>query len=276
MKTYSSRPGEHESPQIVPCLYCSSGNYKPLWNVGESSFVQCKSCSFVYQNPQPQLEDLQIRYDEDYFRYEIQNQNSFLELMLKSLTDMGFRAEEGQGRRFLDIGCATGALLERMKQQGWSVQGIEICRQSAEYAIKKRGVEVFIGPLEEWQGEDASLDVIHSSHVIEHLQNPREMIQKSYRLLKEGGSLFCTTPNISGFQARLFGARWRSAIEDHLSLFSRRHLARLLKQEGFTLKASKTWGGLAAGAGPKWVKKIADPLAKSLGIGDVMIFHGVK
>lgn len=275
MKTYSSRPGENEAPQNVPCLYCSSRNHKHLWDVGKSSFVQCRDCSFVYQNPQPRLVDLQVRYDVEYFQYEIQNQNSFLELMLKSLADMGFR-EEGQGGRFLDIGCATGALLERMKQRGWSVQGVEICRQSAEYAMEKRGVDVFVGPLEEWQGEESSLDVIHSSHVIEHLQNPREMIQKSYKLLKEGGSLFCTTPNISGFQARLFGSRWRSAIEDHLSLFSRRHLARLLQQEGFTLKASKTWGGLAAGAAPLWVKKIADPLAKSLGIGDVMIFHAVK
>jgi len=196
--------------------------------------------------------------------------------MLKSLADMGFSMEEGRGRRFLDIGCATGALLERMKKEGWSVQGVEICRQSAEYAREHRGVDVFIGPLEQWMGEEESLDIIHSSHVIEHLQDPRGMIRKSYSLLKKGGSLFCTTPNISGFQARLFGSRWRSAIEDHLSLFSRRHLSTLLQQEGFTLKGYKTWGGLAAGAGPLWLKKIADPVAKSTGTGDVMILHAVK
>ena len=52
-------------------------------------------------------------------------------------------------------------------------------------------------------------------------------------MLAPGGILALTTPNADGFQARLLGPEWRSAIYDHLYLFSLRTLASLLESHGF-------------------------------------------
>jgi hypothetical protein len=85
-----------------------------------------------------------------------------------------------------------------------------------------------------------------------------------------------TTPNISGFQARLMGSRWRSAIFDHLYLFSKRTVTAILKANGFITEEVYTWGGLAAGIAPMPVKAFADRAAKALGAGDVMLVKARK
>lgn len=82
-----------------------------------------------------------------------------------------------------------------------------------------------------------------------------------------------TTPNINGLQARLFGSRWRSAIADHLTLFTKRTLARMLRQTGFRVVRIVTWGGLAVGTAPPLLKRAADRLAKRWGFGDVMLLQ---
>ena len=45
--------------------------------------------------------------------------------------------------------------------------------------------------------EDNTVDYIHAGEVIEHLTNPAWMLQESYRLLKPGGCIIITTPNVT-------------------------------------------------------------------------------
>jgi len=80
-----------------------------------------------------------------------------------------------------------------------------------------------------------------------------------------------TTPNVDGLQARLFRGAWRSAIADHLTLFSVRTLRRLLEEGGFQVLAVQTWGGLAKGTAPAWLKGPVDRWAKRRGRGDVVL-----
>jgi hypothetical protein len=83
-----------------------------------------------------------------------------------------------------------------------------------------------------------------------------------------------TTPNVDGLQARLFRGLWRSAIADHLTLFSVRTLRRLLEDCGFEVLAVQTWGGLAKGTVPAWLKGPVDRWAKRRGHGDVVLMLG--
>jgi SAM-dependent methyltransferase len=236
-------------------------------------------------NPQPETAEVQERYGnahgDDYLAYERANEAAFLALQLKTMEDAGIGHIEEQffssgRRRFLDIGCATGALLEKMRERGWDVSGVEISTQMAEYAGKNRGLQVLTLPLEANGFVKNSIDVIHASHLIEHLNNPAAFVREAYRVLGAGGLLLITTPNIAGMQARLFGGRWRSAIYDHLYLFSVKTLGGLLQRENFIVEQIVTWGGLARGLVSLPVKKIADRLAKKTGLGDVMMIKARK
>jgi SAM-dependent methyltransferase len=111
---------------------------------------------------------------------------------------------------------------------------------------------------------------VHASHLIEHLNDPGSFLAEAERVLAPGGILILTTPNADGFQARLLGPRWRSAIYDHLYLFSLRSLGALLESRGFAVMKSATWGGWARGLRPAFIKRPMDMLAKRFGFGDVV------
>jgi 2-polyprenyl-3-methyl-5-hydroxy-6-metoxy-1,4-benzoquinol methylase len=241
----------------------------------EYVFVKCSSCGLVYQNPRPDMLELQERYASDYFEYEVNNEANFFNLMKLGLADIGFNRivkEKSENRSFLDIGCATGMLLQHMKEQGWTVSGVDLCRESALHGIRERGVPIFIGSLEDAKFPDKHFSVIHFSHLIEHVIDPKSLLREVKRILKDSGFAIITTPNIDGLQARLLGKNWRSAIADHLHLFSKKTLFRLLSDLGFSIEKIVTWGGIALGLAPGYIKAPLDRLAKKFGFGDVMLF----
>ena len=274
MKTFSIEPKD-EPKRRIACPICGSSEILPYWIYRNFAYSRCPGCRLVYQNPQPLQNSLFERYDEEYFVYEKENEEKYYRLMTLGLEDIDFESialkiPDAQ-KSIIDIGCATGKLIAGFKEAGWSAQGVEICRPSAEYGIRTRGVSIHIGTLETGGFEDASFAVAHCSHLIEHLTDPVGFLAGIKRLLAPGGWFIITTPTISGFQARLMGARWRSAIPDHLFLYSRATLSRLLEANGFEVKRIKTWGGIGAGIAAGWIKKPVDVLAKRIGVGDVMI-----
>ncbi len=272
-KTYSKRPGPGEVLVPAACPVCGSAESRRLWDLGSFAFSRCAGCGHIFQNPRPRPRDLAARYDEEYLAYEIENAGAFLRLMLLGLGDLGFPEIEAAlpaGKSLLDVGCATGALVEYAARRGWDARGVELCGPSAEYGRKVRGVSIHTGTLAEAAFPDESFDFIHSSHVIEHVDEPGEFLSEIRRILKPGGYCATVTPNSAGLQALLFRGGWRSAIADHVHLFSASGLERLLRSRGLPPVRRATWGGMAQGLAPAAVKAFLDRTAKLLGFGDVV------
>jgi SAM-dependent methyltransferase len=279
VKTFATLPG-HEHLRRVPCALCGGSTFARLWECGDFRFVRCRGCGLIQQNPQSEPTEVASRYDESYLHYEEQNQFAFRDLELLALGDVGLATaaeplfararEEGRKPRVLDAGCATGALLDALRDLGWEPQGVEISVAQAGYGEARFGLPICAGTLESATFPVASFDLVHASHLIEHLGDPAAFLDEAARVLATGGLLALTTPNADGLQARLFGPRWRSAIYDHLYLFSLRTLLSLLEPRPFAILAFVTWGGWARGLRPAFVKRPLDHLAKRLGFGDVV------
>jgi len=279
MKTFSIKPSINEKKQYISCPVCGNDNFSDHWDCKKISFVKCTVCHLLMQNPQPVFEDLDNRYNEEYFQYEQENDQIFFDLMLKGLKDIHVTPgdqDSVSGKSFLDIGCATGLLVEFFQKSGWVSKGVELCGPAAEFGSKTRNIEIYSGTVDQAQYESESFDIVHCSHLIEHLNNPGTFMDEVYRILKPDGLFICTTPNVSSFQAKLFGEKWRSSIGDHMFLFSTSTLKKLLKIKDFRIVKVKTWGGLGRGYGPLWLKRALDLLAKGLHFGDVMIILAVK
>ena len=100
MKTFSMQPGK-EIMRIISCDVCGSIHFDDHWDCGNFRFKKCRSCGVVLQNPQPDPTQLLGRYDEEYFHYEIQNAQSYLNLMLLGMRDADFEDWESDIREFL-------------------------------------------------------------------------------------------------------------------------------------------------------------------------------
>ncbi len=272
--------------KMVDCALCGGASFAPRWDCRAFSFVACRRCGLVQQNPQSLPSAVASRYDESYLRYEEENQYAYRDLELLALQDLRLEeatgailaraASEGRRARVLDVGCATGALLDALRGRGWEPQGVEISGAQASYGEARHRLPIHAGTLESAAFPAGRFDLVHASHLIEHLNAPAAFLDEVARVLAPGGLLVITTPNAEGFQARLLGPNWRSAIYDHLYLFSIRTLRALLAARGFTPLALATWGGWAKGLRPAFIKAPLDRWAKRLGFGDVMSIMASK
>jgi 2-polyprenyl-3-methyl-5-hydroxy-6-metoxy-1,4-benzoquinol methylase len=141
----------------------------------------------------------------------------------------------------LDAGCSSGYLAERLQARGAMVYGLELDEGAAERA--RRFCEaVHVGDAEtmELPFEPGSFDAVVCGDLIEHLRDPRAFLERVRPLLRPGGRLVLSTPNVANWSIRLgllFG-RFRytpRGILDrtHSHLFTRKTLVECLEAGGY-------------------------------------------
>ncbi|HET9494043.1 MAG TPA: class I SAM-dependent methyltransferase, partial [Chloroflexia bacterium] len=142
--------------------------------------------------------------------------------------------------RLLDVGCATGEFMLVARANGWETYGVEP-GAPAEVARQITGCEVHAGTLDTAPYPDASFDVVTLWDVIEHVPSPTEYMASVARLVRPGGVIGITTPNIRSVSYWALGPRW-SAVgpNSHIYYFTPDTLKRLLEKSGFRLSSMHT------------------------------------
>jgi SAM-dependent methyltransferase len=103
------------------------------------------------------------------------------------------------GATLLDLGCGPGEFTERVgrKVEAGRVVGLELIEPLAQ-AAEARGIEVVRGDLgRRLPFEDASIDVVHSNQVIEHLPRTDLFMKEIRRVLAPGGYAVLSTNNLA-------------------------------------------------------------------------------
>ena len=121
----------------------------------------------------------------------------------------------GKGKRALDLGCRDGYWTKRLNDRGYAMVAADI-EPHYEKAIVVDANRHFLF-------SDAEFDLIWSSEVIEHLDNPAFSIKEMRRVLKPSGRLILTTPNSNFWFFRLckiFIPIEKLQTEDHKHFFS--------------------------------------------------------
>ena len=135
--------------------------------------------------------------------------------------------------RVLDVGCGSGELLARMRDLGWSVEGVDFDPRAVE-AARSRGLTVRRGDLHTHHYPDATFDVVHLRHVIEHVFDPVGVLAECRRILKPGGRLVLITPNSSSWGHAHFDRDWYALDPPrHLHLFHVSNLRTAARRAGF-------------------------------------------
>ena len=134
--------------------------------------------------------------------------------------------------RILDVGCSTGGFLRPAKKDGWECYGVDISPTVAEYC-KKDGLNVFAGKLVDSQYPDGYFDVVRCWASLEHVTDPFLCLKESKRILRKGGLLLFSVPNVSSLIFRLLKGKYRYICAEHLYYFSRKSLKKILNRAGY-------------------------------------------
>lgn len=141
-----------------------------------------------------------------------------------------FDLKHVEGGRLLDVGCGSGAALERMTELGWKCEGIDFDEMAVE-AGRARGLNVRVGCLEEQDYPASTFDAVVMNHVLEHVPDPRALIGECRRILKPGGQFACITPNGRSWCHSIFGRDWRGLEPPrHLHIFTLCSLGKLMRE----------------------------------------------
>jgi 2-polyprenyl-3-methyl-5-hydroxy-6-metoxy-1,4-benzoquinol methylase len=143
----------------------------------------------------------------------------------------------------LDVGASYGHFLHAARD-GFTAYGVELNPTAVEWSRQTFGVENFVGSLYAIPNTiPAPFDVVVAWDVIEHLDEPRRALKMLRSYLKPGGMLFLSSPDAGSLMSRVMGSRWvyQDPVQ-HVNLFSRANLTRLLDQNGFTVQAHTHFG----------------------------------
>lgn len=163
-----------------------------------------------------------------------------LRLDLLSMMDM-----ERPGLRVLDASCACGTNLMRIREANPSAKlyGIELNEKTAAIArcfgeISNEDVEQLDRP--DWDG---TFDYVIAGDIIEHLRDPWAAVRHFARLLKPGGAILASVPNILFCEQiyDLMQGRWDYAdagILDrtHLRFFTKQTTRELFEGSGLVVR----------------------------------------
>jgi ubiquinone/menaquinone biosynthesis C-methylase UbiE len=152
--------------------------------------------------------------------------------------------------RLLDVGCGTGIFLKRMHDLGWSATGIDFDGKAIENAKKVYGdgLTFLNTDLTGAKFPDSSFDAITMSHVIEHVPDPVALLTEVRRILKAGGRLVITTPNIRSFGHEKFQDCWFGLDSPrHLQVFSLQALQQCARKAEFNVMTASTSAAHADG-----------------------------
>lgn len=153
--------------------------------------------------------------------------------------------------RILDLGCAQGNYSLTLSKKHETI-GIDIKSNFIKYALMKKEPSedaIFLcASAEDLPFENDSFDLVLCSELVEHVANPKKMIEETKRILKPKGHLIVSTPNgncLLFISSKSFKDILKVPIDErkrilhtyagHIFLFREREIESLLENSNFKI-----------------------------------------
>lgn len=95
--------------------------------------------------------------------------------------------------RALDVGCGSGGNTAVLRDLGWQVTGLEYSPTAVELA-RSRGLNVVRGDATALPFDDASVDLVLSADMWEHVEDHHAVARETARVLRPGGRALVAVP----------------------------------------------------------------------------------
>lgn len=125
--------------------------------------------------------------------------------------------------KILDFGCGIGLLALCMQEKGFTTYGIEPSKICLE---KHKELNITsASDLDAFESEKNSFDLIIMKDVLEHVDDPAELLEKVLSYVKPSGYFYVRVPNVYHYPFH-----WSIDTKSHVNHFSPKKLTRLLEK----------------------------------------------
>jgi len=139
--------------------------------------------------------------------------------------------------RAVDVGPGPGGNAAVLRDLGWQVTGVELTEVGARLCAE-RGLDVVRGDATRLPISGASVDLVMSTDVWEHIEDHEAVARESFRVLRPGGRLLVAVPAgkdmWSGHDVAL----------GHVRRYERQELLDLVESHGFVIHDIASWNVL--------------------------------
>jgi SAM-dependent methyltransferase len=216
------------------------------------SIVECNVCKLLYVNPRYDAGELLAVYpEEQYTNRAFFFSGSILFRKFGAIPKVQMRGEAVDSRknrnrmeqihrfktggRILDVGCCNGSFLALMEQRDWETHGVDFSQTAIDNARNTFGQDRAVcGELADAGYPDDYFDVITLYDTIEHVPNPRKVLEEAVRVGKKDALLIIQTNDFESLNARLMPHSLLYPAQ-HLYYFRKRDLCDLLAPHGYGL-----------------------------------------
>jgi len=198
-------------------------------------YRRCLDCRSVYQDPR-----IVHEYDEGYWGIVTDPDGNVRDLS----KEREFKIKNWYGKSIqhvndlppgaiLDIGAGMGFFLSAINTN-WEKHAVEISEYSSVRIADNVNQVILYNQIDDIAKEDY-FDVVMFYHVIEHLKDPHEVLERIHQILKPNGILIVGTPNVASIASKLFGTNFRLYDPGHLFLTTPQSLRQMLIVNRFSV-----------------------------------------
>jgi SAM-dependent methyltransferase len=203
------------------------------WSITEDRFhvTCCDKCKTWLLNPRPAPEEMPRFYQNDFLYASPPGRGSFVTRAASRVQSWNLASEVNwvcrelvKGGSYLDYSAGNGQILAAVAQRrpDASVSATEYS-EAFRPVIQQRCPYSIVYPDLDSLPACQRFDVISAFGVLEHVEDPVELLRAFRARLTPAGTLLVSIPNPGSVQARVFGRRWYSWLAPrHFQLMPRR------------------------------------------------------
>ena len=227
--------------RINKCPICGLSNIKkiaiiknPLKEINNKfNLMKCKNCLHRFISKFPSQAALTNLYKMDSplvfggTYQEIDQKKKFINNGFKNVSTQNdhwiFKHVNINRGKFFEIGPGLCRLYKTFLSKGWSCQGLE-----PRSFVKVKGIKKNFNEIKN------NNDIVAAFDVLEHVENPVEILKQINKKMKKNGQIFLTFPHSESFKSKILKERWQMVVPlAHLHFFSGKSTNIMLERAGF-------------------------------------------